>query len=873
VNNNNIKRSYRCGFLWLKIPFWSVFLAFYVNLDAQAESKKSFLNKNNNQLIENKAIALTIKPVATKKIASPQTVTTSAKNLLAQNQATKVTGIELKQTNRGLEVVLKTVAGSQKLVPLILPEGNKLAIDILDATLAFGIRNGVTKVNPAPGIKSVALTKIDTSSIRLTITGEKQVPSVEVVPGSNLVLSINSQRRTARQTPDKEIEIIATGEGETDDYYVPEAPSATRTDTPVRDIPQSIQVIPQEILEDQQVNRLDEALSNVSGTTFGGTFGNTSLNFNIRGFENAPVLQDGFRQFGTFDNGASETTNLERIEVLKGPASILYGEVQPGGVINLVSKQPLAQPSYQAELQLGNREFVEPSIDFSAPLTEDGKVRYRLNALYHHDDGFVDFEQDFKRFFIAPIVSWQIGDNTDLTFQLQYTDEEAPLENGLVASGNGIVENVPYDRNISDPDDFTEKQRLNLGYDLEHRFSKNWQIRNAFRYSDRNLEDFSALPFEFDETTGIITRFLGSRTTDIQNYSLQTNVVGKFTTGAIAHTLLTGIDLNRTDEAEETKVDFTPQPLNIFDPVYDQIIEANFAQIPASPNTDTQTDRLGIYLQDQVAFTEQIKLLAGLRYDTIDRNIIDNSTQSETNQNDDAVTPRVGMVYQPIPELSLYGSYSQSFTPSEGTTSNGEPLEPEKGEGFEFGVKSELLERKLSATLAYFNITKQNVATPDPNNPLFSVATGEQKSQGVELDLSGEILPGWKVITSYAYIDAEVSEDNTIPVGNRLYNTPEHGASLWTTYEIQQGNLKGLGFGGGFDFVGERQGDLDNSFTVDSYFLTNAAIFYRRDNWRLGLNFKNLFDIDYITATQNSRTNGNEPGAPFTVIGSVSVKF
>jgi iron complex outermembrane recepter protein len=866
-----MKQRYHNKFLCLNIYFLSILGVFLLSQETRAESKKLVFNTNNNQLSLNRAISLKARHFV---IASPQTTSTSAKDLLAQNTITRVTGVEIKQTDKGLELILKTVAGSERLVPLILPEGNDLVIEILDATLAFAIRKGVEQLNPAEGINKITVNKINESSIRVRISGINQAPSAEVVPGSNLVLSVNSQGRTARQTPDEEIEVIATGEAENDNYYIPEASSATRTDTPIRDIPQSIQVIPQEILKDQQVNRLDEALSNVSGTTFGGTFGNTSLNFNVRGFENAPVLLDGFRQFGTFDNGASETTNLERVEVLKGPASILYGEVQPGGVINLVSKQPLAQPAYQAELQLGNREFVEPSIDFSAPLTEDGKVRYRLNALYHHDDGFVDFDQNFNRAFIAPIVSWQIGDNTDLTFQLQYTDEKAPLENGLVASGNGIVENVPYNRNISEPDDFTEKQRLNLGYDLEHRFSKNWKIRNAFRYSNRNLEDFSALPFEFNENTGIITRFLGSRVTDIQNYSLQTNVVGKFTTGAIAHTLLTGIDLNRTDEAEETKVDFTPQPLNIFDPVYDQIIEANFDQIPASPNTDTQTDRLGIYLQDQVAFTKQIKLLAGLRYDTVEKNIIDNSDQSKTTQNDDAVTPRVGMVYQPIPELSLYGSYSQSFTPSEeGTTINGDPLEPETGEGFEFGIKSELLERKLSATLAYFNITKQNVATPDPINPFFSIATGEQKSQGVELDISGEISPGWKVIASYAYIDAEVSEDNLIPVGNRLYNAPEHGASLWTTYEIQKGKLQGWGFGGGFDFVGEREGDLDNSFQADSYFLTNAAIFYRRDNWRFALNFKNLFDIDYIAATSNSRTNGNEPGAPFTVIGSVSVKF
>lgn len=166
------------------------------------------------------------------------------------------------------------------------------------------------------------------------------------------------------------------------------------------------------------------------------------------------------------------------------------------------------------------------------------------------------------------------------------------------------------------------------------------------------------------------------------------------------------------------------------------------------------------------------------------------------------------------------------------------------------------------------------MATADPIDPFSSVATGEQQSQGIEFDLSGEIMSGWNLIASYAYIDAEVSEDNdqTI-VGNRLFNTPEHSASLWTTYEIQQGSLQGLGFGGGFNFVGEREGDLANSFTVDSYFLTNAAIFYHRNDWRFALNFKNIFDVDYIKGVNNRRSSGNEVGDPFTVIGSVSVEF
>lgn len=218
-----MKRSYRCGFLCLNIPFLSIFLILLSSLEAQAESKKSFVNKINNQLILNRAIALTIKPIAAKKKVSPQTVSTSAKNLLAQgNKATKVTGVELKQTNQGLEVVLKTVAGSQRLVPLILPEGKNLVIDILDATLAFAIRNGVTKANLAPGIRQVNLAKIDDSSIRLTITGEDRPPSAEVIPSrQNLILSVTPEKAIAQDKPDEEIEIIATGEGQAeDDYFV-----------------------------------------------------------------------------------------------------------------------------------------------------------------------------------------------------------------------------------------------------------------------------------------------------------------------------------------------------------------------------------------------------------------------------------------------------------------------------------------------------------------------------------------------------------------------------------------------------------------------------------------------------------------------------
>jgi iron complex outermembrane recepter protein len=798
----------------------------------------------------------------------------TAKDLLAQAPITPVTGIELNQTDKGLEVILKTAAGGERLVPLILPEGNNLVIDILDATLAFGIRSGVTKTNPVDGIKTVKLAKVDESIIRLTITGQTQAPTAEVIPSpQNLVLSINPQGNTAQQTPDQEIEIIATGEGENNDYFVPDVSSATRSNTPILDTPQSVQVVPQEVLQDQQITRLDEAVRNVSGVTFGGTDLGRNLQFSIRGFDEAPILRNGFRQFGA--DVVTETANLERVEVLKGPASVLYGQIEPGGLINLVTKKPTTEPVYQFETQFGNRNFISPSLDISGSLTKDGDVLYRLNALYRSSDDIQDVEQNIERFYISPVVTWQIGDRTNLNFELEYLNEDRPPSFGLPAIGDEIA-NVPLDRITNEPDDVGEEEYISAGYDLEHRFNDQWKLRNAFRFTQQNALLETAFPFEIDEETVTVTRFWAVQPQEGESYSLQTSTEGKFATGKIDHEVLFGLDLNLTEDNFNDLIRLdqeTPLELDLFNPVYGTSPRPDFDTLPLISDRETETRRLGIFAQDQISFTDNFFLLGGLRYDTVKQIVTDNLEQTEVSNTNDALIPRVGVVYKPLKPVSLYASYSQSFAPNPETTVDGEALDPESGEGWEIGVKSELLKGKLFTTLAYFNITKQNVATEDPNDPFSFVATGEQQSQGIELDVTGEILPGWKVIASYAYIDAEVTEDNLIEVGNRLNNAPENSASFWTTYEIPRGDLQGLGLGVGFNFVGERQGDLDNSFKLDSYFLTNTAVFYERNNWRAALNFKNLFDVDYIAGASPVRERGNDRGEPFTVIGSLSFEF
>lgn len=811
-----------------------------------------------------------------------ESYSTSAQDLLAQENASaslaQVTGIELKQTNNGLEIVFQTLTG-QQLVPSIRLEGNNLVVNILDATLALPTGNEFRETNPTPGITEISVVQVDDTSIRVTIVGEEQAPAAEVIPSpENLVLNVTPEASTAQTKPDEEIEVLVTGEGENDNYFVPDANTATRTNTPILDTPQSVQVIPQEVLEDQQVNRLDEALRNVSGVTFGGTSLGRRLEFSIRGFEEAPILRNGFRQFGA--DVFQETANLERIEVLKGPASILYGELEPGGLINLVTKRPTSTPFYEIQGQFGNRSFISPSLDFSGPLTADGNLLYRLNTLYRSSDDIQDVDSNIERFYISPVVTWRIGDRTDLTFELEYLNEERPPSFGVPAIGDEIAD-IPFDRISNEPDDFGEEEFILAGYDLEHRFSNDWRLRNAFRFTKQNALLEVAYPFSIDEETGTVTRFWAAQPQEGESYSLQTNAVGEFATGTVDHELVFGVDLNLTKDNFNDQIrldDSNPLELNLFDPTYRTAPRPDFDQLPLISDRETETRRLGVFIQDRVAFSDSFSLLAGLRYDTVEQIVTNNPTDfeptsTEISQNNDALVPRVGVVYKPIEEISLYASYSQSFTPNSETTSDGEALEPERGEGFELGVKSELLEGKLFANLAYFNITKQNVASEDPNDSFSVVATGEQESQGIELDLSGEISPGWKVITSYAYINAEVTEDNAIEVGNRLFNAPEHSASLWTTYEIQQGNLQGLGFGVGFNFVGERQGDLENSFKLDSHFLTNAAVFYERNNWRAALNFRNLFDVDYIAGTSSVRERGNDRGEPFTILGSISIEF
>ena len=360
---------------------------------------------------------------------------TAADLLAQQSNLTRITGLEVVQTNNGLEVVLKTPAGGERLVPLILPEGNKVIVDILDATLGFSIRNGVRESNPAPGIKAITLNKVNENSIRLTITGKNQAPNADVVTGRNdLVLSVTPEGNTAQEKPDEEIEVIATGEAAEDDYNVDDANVGTRTDTPIKDIPQSIQAVPQQVIKDQRATSVIETIRNSSGVVSGADSPRDPfVNFDIRGFDASEnTLTNGLQD--PTNGRAIVTNNIERIEILKGPASVLFGQGTVGGTVNYVTKKPLDEPYYWAEFSAGNYNFYSGAVDFSAPLNEDKTVAYRLNGLVSTTQSFVD-SYDKQEYQIAPVLTWGISDRTKVTLEADYSQVNTPFDAGLPVRG------------------------------------------------------------------------------------------------------------------------------------------------------------------------------------------------------------------------------------------------------------------------------------------------------------------------------------------------------------------------------------------------------------------------------------------------------
>ena len=810
-----------------------------------------------------------IEPAKISSIRDLDRPATSVKAWLAQMEANavRVIGVRVDLIDNELEITLTTADDRPLAIDAtkFRAEGDRLIADIPNAVLALSEAQEFTTENPTEDIATVQVAQQGINQVQIIVAGRGTKPRTEVtLKTGELAYSLNAADDTA------EDEIIVTGAGQPG-YRVPNATTGSRTDTPIRDLPFSIQVIPQELLQDRRVESVNEALRTVAGVTPDNPSYSAFEGVTIRDFTGRNIIRNGLRDDTNITTRIA-IPNIEQIEVLKGPAGALFSQGGPGGTVNIVTKKPLAIPRYTIDATIGNFDTYAGAIDFTGPLNDSKTLLYRLIAGASSTGTFIDFF-DRRNFVVAPSLSWQISPRTKLTLEGEYTLSEQPNARGLPAKGT-VLRNIngrlPRNRFIGEPEDELDKNdryALRVGYTLEHQLSTNWQLRNAFRASFQRTPQNSLFPAALLDDERTLERGLFSTKDQSQdNFILDTNVVGTFKTGSIAHKLLFGIDLNRDIYASSSR-QFALAPIDLFNPVYRRPRGELLGEFPREPLT---TNSLGIYLQDQIDLLPNLKLLLGGRFDIVNQKI-DFADGSESFQQDEAFSPRVGLVYQPADFLSLYASYSRSFQQSVGTAFDNALFQPERGTQYEAGIKADWLDRRLSTTLAFYQITRSNVLTADLINPNFSIQTGEQRSRGIELDIVGEVLPGWKIAAGYAYTDAEITADNTFAVGNQINNVPRHAVSLWTTYELQSGSLKGLGAGLGLFYGGERQGDLDNSFQLPSYIRTDASLFYRRDNFRIGLNIENLFDIRYFET-------GESPlrvyyGAPFTVRGTISWTF
>ncbi len=602
----------------------------------------------------------------TQSESAPITTLDEWRNRLAQAQV-RITNVRVEETDAGLQIVLETVGGTPRISdPRTV--GNALVSEISNAELDLPGGEDLEEFAPADGIALVRVSSLPGNLVQVSITGSDAVPQAQMgTEGRNLVLSVEPGVAVAAGDGDA-IQVLVTGEGN-EGYAPSDSTTGTRTDTPLRDIPQSIQIVSDDVIEDQQLTRLDDALRNVSGVSQNSA-DPRGQRFQVRGFDGANVLRDGFQLVygGIFGNsGFQELVNLERVEVLKGPAAILYGASQPGGVINLVTKTPLSEPFYELEFTAGNRNLIEPSIDLSGPLTADGRLLYRLNALYRREDYFRDFDTPVERFFIAPVLQWNISDRSDLLINFEYYHDRRPADLGLIAIGDGVAD-IPFDRNLGEPEDELTAESVRATYRFEHRLSDRWKLNNAFSFYTYNTVFQPNNPLGFDEETGILERTFTEQDSPTTNYEVQLNTTGEFNTGPIKHRLLAGIDYqHRFGPSTERGRDpdgFTS--INIFDPVYGQVPRPDPDDLPLSFDGDLQQNRLGVFIQDQIEVLDNLKVLLGVRYDAVWQDTLfrpASLTPDGANSSllIDDVSPRIGIVYQPTDELSLYGSFRASL--------------------------------------------------------------------------------------------------------------------------------------------------------------------------------------------------------------------
>lgn len=720
-----------------------------------------------------------------------------------------------------------------------------------------------------------------------TTTDEEGKFAIRMVPPANYTLVANSLGYTtvkrevavaagttstvylllpSSATSLNEVEVSANRSGE---FIQPIGSTATKMEAPIKSVPQSVQIISRRALDQMQVIRLEDAMRNVSGVTMETGFGGRTDIFQIRGFRTntESIFKNGFRNsVRTY----RETANIQQIEVMKGPASVLYGVSDPGGMINITTKKPTAYTFQDVQVTANSFGQIRPAIDLGGAFNESKTFKYRLNAVYEKGDTYRDFVST-ERFFVAPALTYDFSDKTSLTVEAEFLNHDQASDRGIFSVG-GVVADVPVSRSLGEPDNVGIHQNRLAQYNLQHRFNNIFSLRHAsnFNYSSEQrtvVEQLSVVK----GSNSKIRRRLQDQYNFERNFATQNELYATFNTGrSFEHKAVVGV------EAAKSMFDIwfkraAYDTLDIYNPQYSSKPKL-FDKLKLGNAYRDNTDLLGFYVQDFISVNQRLKVLLGARYDIWEQENINARDNTTTTQRNTALNPRVGVLYEMFGPVSVYGNWSRGFQPETGQTKEGDVFKPVVSDLLEGGAKIGLLNDKVNFKAAYFNITRSNVPVTNPEDVNFNIQVGEVQSEGVEADITGEVLPGLNVIATYSYTDARVTKDtDESMIGTAFRGVSKHSSSLWTTYELQSGMLKGFGFGGGFSSFGDRPGDAKDSFRLPGYTRYDATVFYGNKRLHAAVNVRNLTNIRYYEGSQSA--TAIMPGAPLHVQGTMGVKF
>lgn len=688
-------------------------------------------------------------------------------------------------------------------------------------------------------------------------------------------------------------EIVVTAEKETG-VKAAEPASVTRLKEPVLDSARSVQIVTKKVIEDRAIVRPEEAVQNVSGVQRSAYNTGSGEAYLVRGYLQQNFIKDGFRA-GSSTGGnilsaapPTDVANLEAIEVLKGPTALEFGRGEPGGIVNYATRDAVFENSFSLQQQIGSFDFYRTQVNANwVAVPEQLAIRFDMG--YEQGDNYIN-HMESERIFLSGALVWKITDYTTLTFKSEYNHDDRTTTPGLPYVNGGVLEGIDHDLFMGETDFtnlLTESYRGLLK--LEHR----WNDEHKTTLSIHGMESkqdggyfvLANLFGPLQDAAGNIARSAAGADFLEQNFTARLDhQYSAEITDSIKNDLLVSVefDFQRNDNQRSLS---GHSPLNPYNPVYGGFNPNPLAPLPGFPlfvgeSTYTNAEAWSVLLMDRINISEKVFLTLGARVEWFDATRISTySSPPFPNSAGDIeevyFNPSAGIVVKPIPSLSLYASFAQSTFSLQNinrVTSSGGSIDPEKARQFEFGAKKEFFDGRLLASAAFFQINKTDVAATDPANPLFSVNAGEERSRGFEFDIIGQPIPGWNIIVNYAYIDTRVIDDPSgAMTGHRRYGVPENSGGIFSTYEIQSGKLKGLGFGGGVTFSDRVAVDTANSGTLPGWAQTDALVYYKHGKARYQLNVKNLFDNEFYYAQGQGTMVNAAPGR--TIMASVRFDF